>query len=144
MTKTSIANLAMKALAAGIAATLLTLTSPVSAGACEQPHNPTSSPTPSPSVSQIAASTDIVRVTQTEPGSLFGLLQWPSVAGATQYYIYKTGTIRPYWRLFWIAPSRMTALEVVDKPGSIAVYRVVAIVNGREVAVGRFNYRPSR
>ena len=86
-----------------------------------------------------------VWVTQTGGlGSVFGLLEWTPISGATKYTIQKTGTIRPYWRLFWIAPAGMTALEVVDQPGAIAVYRVWATVNGREVLVGRFNYRPKR
>lgn len=86
-----------------------------------------------------------VWVTQTGgPGSVFGLLEWTPIAGATKYTIQKTGTIRPQWRLFWVTPANMTALEVVDQPGAIAVYRVWATVNGREVLVGRFNYRPKR
>jgi hypothetical protein len=86
-----------------------------------------------------------VWVTQTGgPGSVFGLLEWTPVAGATQYTIQKTGSIRPQWRLFFVAPASMTKLEVVDKPGAIAVYRVWATVSSREVLVGRFNYRPKR
>lgn len=86
-----------------------------------------------------------VRVTQIGgAGSLFGMLEWNAVPGATQYIIHKTGSIRPYWRLFWITPASMTKLEVVDQPGAIAVYRVTAVVNSREVVIGRFNYRPRK
>ena len=116
--------------------------SPITASpaeACEEPH-PTASPTAYPA----SSTADSVRVTQQGPGSFFGLLEWPAVDGATRYMIFKTGSIRPYWRLFWIAPGGMTSLEVSDKPGAIAVYRVVATVGGREVNLGRFNYKPLR
>lgn len=138
MTKTSYKSLTAKLAVAGFVAVLLTAFSLSPAGACEQPHN-------SQTVArQPLSSAETVRVTQVSPGSFSGILEWPVTAGATQYYIYKTGTIRPYWRLFWVAPGNMNALEVVDKPGAVAVYRVVAIVDGREVALGRFNYRPRR
>lgn len=92
----------------------------------------------------VSVSTPVV-VTQTGgAGSHFGLLQWNPIVGATEYRIHKTGSIRPTWRLFFVAPASMTALQVSDKPGAIAVYRVTAIVNSREVLVGRFNYRPTR
>lgn len=92
----------------------------------------------------VSVSTPVV-VTQTGgAGSHFGLLQWAPIAGATEYRIHKTGSIRPYWRLFFVAPASMTRLEVSDKPGAIAVYRVTAMVDSREVLVGRFNYRPTR
>lgn len=77
-------------------------------------------------------------------GSHFGLLEWTPITGATEYRIHKTGSIRPTWRLFFVAPASMTRLEVSDKPGAIAVYRVTAIVSSREVLVGRFNYKPKR
>lgn len=98
-----------------------------------------------PTQTSTPAAVGSVWVTQTGGnGSVFGLLEWTPIPGATQYTIQKTGTIRPYWRLFWIAPAGMTALQVVDKPGAIAVYRVWATVNSREVLVGRFNYKPRR
>jgi hypothetical protein len=78
------------------------------------------------------------------PGSVFGLLEWTPIAGATSYRIHKTGSIRPYWRLFWVMPGEYTSFKVSDKPGAIAVYRVTAVVNSREVLVGRFNYKPLR
>jgi hypothetical protein len=87
---------------------------------------------------------DTVRVTQQGPGSLFALLEWPAVAGATEYRIFKTGSIRPKWRLFWITPSSLTQHTISDKPRSIAIYRVVALVNNREKDLGEFIYRPLR
>lgn len=100
------------------------------------PAHANTSPTPTPAGS--------VWVTQSGPGSVFGLLQWTPIPGATSYRIHKTGSIRPYWRLYWVMPGEYTSLDVVDKPGAIAVYRVTAVVNSREVLVGRFNYRPLR
>ena len=109
------------------------------AEACEEPH-----PTPSPSAVAPVSTVDTVRVTQQGPGSLFALLEWPAVAGATEYRIFKTGSIRPRWRLFWITPSSLTQHTISDKPRSIAIYRVVALVNNREKDLGEFIYRPLR
>lgn len=125
-------------LAAGLAAIALSL----SLGLVS-PAEATTRVVPTQTSTSVTAGS--VWVTQTGGrGSVFGLLQWTPISGATQYTIQKTGTIRPYWRLFWIAPASMTALEVVDKPGAIAVYRVWATVNSREVLVGRFNYKPKK
>lgn len=77
-------------------------------------------------------------------GSLFGVLEWTPVSGASKYLIHKTGTIRPYWRLFWVTPATITSMQVTDLPGAIAVYRVTAVVNGKETVIGRFNYRPKK
>jgi hypothetical protein len=109
------------------------------AEACEEPH-----PTPSPSPSAAASTLATVRVTQQGPGSFFGLLEWPAVAGATEYRIFKTGSIRPRWRLFWITPGSLTKHTISDKPRSIAIYRVVALVNNREIDLGEFTYIPIR
>jgi len=125
--------------AAGAVAIGLSLLTAAPAYACEQPHT-----SPTSSTSTRVSAVDIVRVTQQSPGSLFGLLEWPVAAGATQYMVYKTGSIRPYWRLFFVAPESMNSLQIMDKPGAIAVYRVVAIIGSREVNLGRFNYRPQR
>jgi hypothetical protein len=72
------------------------------------------------------------------------LLEWPAVTGATSYRVFKTGTIRPTWRLFAILPARATSRAVADKPGAIAIYRVVAVVGSREVEVGSFTYFPQK
>ena len=125
---------ASAALAVGLS--LLTATP---AEACEEPH-----PTPSPIAEAPVSTTDIVRVTQRAPGSPFALLEWPAVTGATGYRIFKTGSIRPRWRLFAILPARAISRTVADKPGAIAIYRVVAVVGSREVEVGSFTYQPQR
>lgn len=109
------------------------------AEACKDPH-----PTPSPSASAAASTLDTVRVTQQGPGSFFGLLEWPAVTGATEYRIFKTGSIRPRWRLFWIAPGSLTKHTVSDKPRAIAIYRVVALVKNKEIDLGEFTYIPVR
>ena len=109
------------------------------AEACKEPH-----PTPSASTATPVSTVDTVRVTQQGPGSLFALLEWPAVAGSTEYRIFKTGSIRPRWRLFWITPRSLTKHTISDKPGSIAIYRVVALVNNREKDLGEFIYRPLR
>lgn len=105
------------------------------AGACEQPHNP---------APPVVSTAGTVRVTQDAVGSFTAILEWPAVAGATEYRIYKTGSIRPYWRLFWIAPRTSNRHSVADKPGAIAIYRVAALVKNREIDLGSFTYIPKR
>lgn len=84
-----------------------------------------------------------VTVTQNGEGSFFGRLSWTSVEGASQYQIYKTGSIRPSWRLFWTSSSSATYRNISDKPGEIAIYRVVALVDGKEVLLGEVVYQPT-
>lgn len=85
-----------------------------------------------------------VWVTQQGRGSHFATLQWSAVAAATEYRIYKTGSIRPRWRLFYFTSPAVTSKLVSDRPGAIAIYRVTAMVNYREVLIGRFTYFPRR
>jgi hypothetical protein len=127
-----------KVLAASTALAIgLSLLNATPAEACEQPH-----PTPSPTTEASVSTTDTVRVTQRSPGSAIALLEWPAVTGATGYRIFKTGSIRPRWRLFALIPSGATSRTVADKPGAIAIYRVVAVVGSREVDLGSFTYIP--
>ena len=127
-----------KVLAASVAIAIgLSLITASPAEACQEPH-----PTPSPTTTSAPSSADSVRVTQQVAGSPFALLEWPAVAGATSYRIFKTGSIRPRWRLFWITPRSLTKHTIADKPGSIAIYRVVALVNNKEKDLGEFIYRP--
>jgi hypothetical protein len=52
--------------------------------------------------------------------------------------------LRPKWRLFRAVSTKTTTLTVVDKPGSIAIYRVTAVVQGRETDLGSITYYPSK
>jgi subtilisin family serine protease len=79
---------------------------------------------------------------QESPGSPFGTLQWPAVQNASGYKIYKTGSIRPSWRQFG-STKTATTRTISDKPGSISIYRITAIVDGKEVEVGSVRYSPS-
>lgn len=115
----------------------LSLLTATPAEACQEPQ-------PSPAAGETISTADTVRVTQQAPGSYFGVLEWPAVAGATEYRIFKTGSIRPAWRLFWIASGSVTKKTVSDKPRSIAIYRVAALVNNREIDLGEFIYIPVR
>jgi len=84
-----------------------------------------------------------VTVTQNAAGSLFGKVSWTPVEGATQYRIYKTGTIRPGWRLFWTSDGTSTHRNISDAIGSISIYRVVAMVDSREIVLGEVRYEPT-
>lgn len=94
-----------------------------------------------PPVQETPPATTGISVMQQALGSSFGLLQWPAVAGASGYKIYKTGSLRPAWRQY--ATTRTaTQKNIVDKPGEVAIYRIVAIVNGSEVEIGSITYNP--
>ena len=86
-----------------------------------------------------------VTITQVLPGKGVGeaVLRWYLVPGGTEYRVYKTGTIRPTWRLFYIYPPSITSITVFDKPGSIAIYKIMAVVNGKEKFLGEAIYHPS-
>jgi hypothetical protein len=103
---------------------------------------PTQAPSSQQSTEALAVGT--VSVTQVLPGIGIGeaVLQWSLVNGGTEYRIYKTGTIRPSWRLFYIYPPSVSSITIFDKPGSIAIYKIMAVVNGRETFVGEAIYRP--
>jgi hypothetical protein len=88
--------------------------------------------------------TQPVSISQWRPGSLLATLQWTPNASASSYRIYKTGTIRPTWRLFAIMPGAAVSRTVADRPGAIAIYRVMAVINSREVLVGEVIYQPVR
>jgi hypothetical protein len=96
--------------------------------------------TPEAPVAPIA---QFVQVSQEAPGSYFGTLEWSSMPGATEYRIYKTGSIRPSWRLFYVYPTYITNITISDKPGAIALYKLVAVVNSQEVLIGEAIYRPT-
>lgn len=84
-----------------------------------------------------------VKVTQVGAGSYDGLLEWTLVDGAEQYRIYKTSSIRPGWRLYWVEDGPWNYQTIVDKPGTIAIYRVSAVIGGKEIVVGEFKYEPT-
>jgi subtilisin family serine protease len=84
-----------------------------------------------------------VAVNQWRLGKPFGTLKWEPVEGATEYRLYKTGSIRPQWRLFRLI-SKATEITVSDRVGSIAMYKVVAIVPSGEVQVGTVRYAPKK
>ena len=116
------------------------------APATQESSDPLPTPTQAPLVQQSteALSVGTVNVTQVLPGIGIGeaVLQWSLVNGGTEYRIYKTGSIRPRWRLFYIYPPSVSSITIFDKPGSIAIYKIMALVNGREKFVGEVTYIP--
>jgi len=83
-----------------------------------------------------------VTITQWEPGKGFASLEWSQVEGASSYRIYKTGSIRPGWRLYWTTDENGYKKTVTDAIGAIAIYRVTAVVGGSEVELGEVQYEP--
>lgn len=83
-----------------------------------------------------------VTVTQKEVGSGRAVLEWSQLANADSYKIYKTSSIRPGWRLYATVSKNAYYRNVIDKPGGVAIYRVVALVSSSEVEVGIFEYFP--
>lgn len=96
------------------------------------------------SKSVTATTEQAIWVTQEKPGSRFALLQWIPLPGATEYRIYNALSYRPTWKLIFIAPATSTNRNIVDRPGTVSVYRIVAVVNGKEVNMGRYYYYPKK
>lgn len=111
----------------------------------------TSAPTPTPiqapvvQESPAAPVVGTVSITQVLPANAAGeaVLQWFTISGGTEYRIYKTGTIRPTWRLFYVYPPSITSITVFDKPGAIAIYKIMAVVNSKEIFLGEAIYEPT-
>jgi hypothetical protein len=124
----------------------LSSTPEVASLATQESSAPAPAPTQAPSSQQSteALAVGTVSVTQVLPGIGIGeaVLQWTLVNGGTDYRIYKTGSIRPRWRLFYVYPPSVTSITIFDQPGSIALYKIMAVVNGKEKFVGEVIYRP--
>jgi subtilisin family serine protease len=97
---------------------------------------------PVPEAPKTVAPKDPVYVTQDLDRRNVGLLQWSLVEGATQYRVYVSSSVRPGFRLVWVAEEGWNYRTVVHKPGVMAIYRVMAIVSSSEVLVGEFKYEP--
>jgi hypothetical protein len=131
---------------AALAPETLTNAPEVAAPETQESSAPAPAPTQAPSSQQSteALAVGTVSVTQVLPGIGIGeaVLQWSLVNGGTDYRIYKTGSIRPRWRLFYVYPPSVTSITIFDQPGSIAIYKIMAVVNGKEKFVGEVIYRP--
>lgn len=123
--------------------------------AAQEPEPPAPSPEPEPEVTpepepepetpvqpEPEAPELFVTVTQKEVGSGRAVLEWGQLANADSYQIYKTSSIRPGWRLYATVSKNAYYRNVIDKPGGVAIYRVVALVGSSEVEVGVFEYFP--
>ena len=104
-------------------------------------------PTQAPAVQEpnSAPIVGTVSVSPVLPGNGTGeaVLQWSSIPGISEYRIYKTGTIRPSWRLFYIYPPSITSITIFDKPGAIAIYKIMVVVDSEETLLGEVTYRPA-
>lgn len=108
---------------------------------------PAPTPTQAPAVQQPPTDpvVGVVTVSQVFPtnGGGEAVLQWSSIPGATEYRIFKTGTIRPSWRLFYVYPSSITSITIFDKPGAIAIYKIMVVVDSKETLLGEVVYKPT-
>lgn len=110
---------------------------------------PTIAPTPEPTIEPTPAPEPVVDepveyyvlATQNSSGSYGGRLEWSPIPGVSEYRIFKKSSIRPNWRLFWVETDA-TYMDIVDKPGSIAIYSITAIVGSQEIELGEFRYEP--
>jgi subtilisin family serine protease len=84
-----------------------------------------------------------VMVYQNGAGSYFGTLKWQPLETSSGYRVYKTGSVRPQWRLFRLI-NRATQITISDKPGVVALYRVVAVTSAGEVDLGTIRYSPTK
>lgn len=109
----------------------------------ESSPGPGPDPTPEPETPEPTAPENAVSVTQDLDRKNLGLLEWSLVGGASKYKIYVSSSVRPGFRLFWVAEKDWSSRTVVHKPGVIAIYRVIAIINSSEVLLGEFKYEPT-
>lgn len=134
---------------ASVAALAATLSE--SAPESQETSAPTPTQVPAPTQAPIAQEPNsasvvgTVKVSRVLPGDGIGeaVLQWSSIPGATEYRIYKTGTIRPSWRLFYVYPPSITSITIFDQPGSIAIYKIMPVINSKEVFMGEAIYEPT-
>lgn len=108
-----------------------------------EPVAPEPEPSNPPVVDEPSLPDYSVSITQWEPGKGFASLEWAQVDGASSYRIYKTGSIRPGWRLYWTTDENGHIKTVTDAIGAIAIYRVTAVVGGSEVELGEVQYEPT-
>lgn len=85
-----------------------------------------------------------VIVTQREPGSIFATIEWSTYPEADKYLIYRTGQIKPGWRVLWDVDNLTTSQLIAEEPGYISIYRIVALVGTEEIEIGEFKYRPAK
>ena len=119
----------------------------VAAPAPQETTAPAPAPTQAPVVQQPVAAPVVgtVSVSPVLPGNGTGeaVLQWSSIPGISEYRIYKTGTIRPSWRLFYVYPPSITSITIFDQPGAIAIYKLMVVINSEETLLGEVTYRPA-
>ena len=119
----------------------------VAAPAPQETKAPAPTPTQAPVVQQPVAAPVVgtVSVSPVLPvnGTGEAVLQWSSIPGISEYRIYKTGTIRPTWRLFYVYPPSITSITIFDQPGSIAIYKIMPVINSKEVFMGEAIYEPT-
>jgi hypothetical protein len=136
---------------ASVAVLAATLGEPVSESRETSAPTPTQAEAPAPTQASIAQepnNTSIVGTVGVSPvlpgnGTGEAVLQWSSIPGISEYRIYKTGTIRPSWRLFYIYPPSITSITIFDKPGAIAIYKIMVVVDSEETLLGEVTYRPA-
>jgi hypothetical protein len=113
----------------------------------QEASTPVPTPTQAPAVQEppTVPVVGVATVSQVFPtnGGGEAVLQWSSIPGATEYRIYKTGTIRPTWRLFYVYPPSITSITIFDKPGAIAIYKIMVVVDSKETLLGEVIYRPT-
>ena len=84
-----------------------------------------------------------VNISELEPGSVFGILRWTTVSNSSGYKVYRTSPDRPSWRVYGDFPSNLVVeMLVVTDLNKSARYKVVAIVDGREVEIGQVRHKP--
>lgn len=109
-----------------------------------EPVAPEPEPSPSPVADEPILPEYEVSVIEVEDGPMFGMLSWSRVAGSDGYRVYRTSPERPSWKVYgaFTSSSKVQMLIVTDV-GKIARYRVVAIIDSKEVEVGEITHSPT-
>lgn len=85
-----------------------------------------------------------VTVSRVEDGPMFGELSWSQIDDASGYRVYRTSRQRPSWQLYGNFTSNLeNNMLIVTDVGSSARYRVVAVIDAKEVEIGQVRHSPT-
>lgn len=108
-----------------------------------EPVTPEPEPFPSPVVNEPIVPEYDVSVIAVEDGPMFGLLSWSQISSSSGYKIYRTSPERPTWKVYGAFTDNLkTEMLIVTDVGKFARYRVVAIIDSKEIEIGEITHAP--
>lgn len=108
-----------------------------------EPVTPEPEPSIPPAVDEPIVPEYDVSVIAVEDGPMFGLLSWSQISSSSGYKIYRTSPERPTWKVYGAFTNNLkTEMLIVTDVGKFARYRVVAIVDSKEIEIGEITHAP--